>query len=158
MISRLSHVALIALASNPLLGIAFADSKQAAKIGDAYYQYCTQEALANEEYCTCISDVYRVNLAETTLSSDEETFMIQALSGQIDYAGLNDSHLPLVESVVLKLSDPILEEGFTACAVLNEEIFIEAPEDYEVSEPTEDQLRAIEELDAIEEMEFEEGI
>lgn len=157
MISRLFNYLLIASLASFLPLNAFADSAQSARIGDAYYQYCIQESLANDAYCSCISESYTENLAEVNLTSEEEVFIIKALGGQFSYNTLSTHEIALTEQLMDRLNSPALEDGFTACASLNEEIFIDAEENTDVP-LTDERLRAIEELEAIEEMEALEEI
>ena len=159
MISRLFNYlsAVIFISLLPLN--AFADPAQSARIGDAYYQYCIQESLANDTYCSCIADSYAENLAAVDLTAEEEKFIIQALGGQFSYNTLSTHEIALTEQLMDRLNSPALEDGFMACASLNEEIFIEGEVENDTNAPlTEERLRAIEELEAIEEMEEREYI
>lgn len=157
MISRLFNYLLIASLAAFFPLNAFADPAQSARIGDAYYQYCIQESLANDAYCSCISESYTENLAEVNLTSEEERFIIKALGGQFSYNTLSTHEITLTEQLMDRLNSPALEDGFTACASLNEEIFIDAQENTDAP-LTDERLRAIEELEAIEEMEALEEI
>lgn len=138
--------------------VAQADPAQSARIGAAYYDYCIQESLANDAYCSCISDSYSENLANVELTEEEEKFIIKALGGQFAYNTLSTHEISLTEQLMERLNTPELEEGFSACATLNEELFMDAPEIDEDAPLSDEQIRAIEELDAIEELEEMEDI
>lgn len=153
MISRLFKASLIVSFVAFMPASLLANEAQSVRIGNAYYQYCIQESLANDAYCTCISETYTENLADMDFSPEEEKFIITALSGLLVYSSMSDDDISMTENLMQKLNSPTLEEGFLACASLNEEIFIEEPESNVESPLTDEQIRAIEELDAIEEME-----
>lgn len=134
----------------------WADAIQAKRVAEANYQYCLQESLANDNYCGCVSEVYEENLAGIDLTKAEEQFMIKGLSGQLAFDALGADELKLSESITSKLDNPAFEEGFANCFAFIEEDMAEYDESATDESLTDDQRRAIEELEAIEEMEDEE--
>ena len=146
---------LLAIVLSP--SIIFADEAQAKRIAEANYQYCIQESLANESYCSCISDTYEEVLTNITLTDKEENLMVKGLGGQLAFDTLEPEDLKLSEEITKKLDNPALEEGFASCFAFIEDSMAEYDESSSDESLTEDQLRAIEELEAIEEMEDEEG-
>lgn len=136
--------------------IVLADETQAKRIAEANYQYCIQESLANEAYCSCISNTYEEVLADITLTKQEENLMVQGLSGQLAFDSLGPDDLKLSEEITQKLDNPALEEGFASRFAFIEESMTEYDESSSDESLTEDQIRAIQELEAIEEMEDEE--
>ncbi len=139
-----------------ILSPSFADSAQAKRIAKANYQYCIQESLANPYYCQCISDVYEENLADIELSKNEENFMIKVLSGKLALDSLGPKELALSELVTQKIDAPKFESSFTQCFGYLEESF--EPATTQPDTLSQDQQKAIEEAEAIEEIEGEEGI
>ena len=121
----------------------------ADRIANAYLLYCQQEEIANNEYCHCVADVYREHLPDILLNKREENFLIVALSGKLSYANIKESDFPFIEKLMEKIDDPRFEEGFTHCAANNEELFIEEFE-LDALPMSEEQIRAIEEVEAIE--------
>lgn len=154
LLSRVTITTLIA--GTGLLNLALADSAQATRIAKANYQYCIQESLANPYYCKCISDVYEENLANIDLSKNEENFMIKVLSGKLALDSLGPKELALSELVTQKIDAPKFESSFTQCFGYLEESF--EPATTQPDTLSQDQQKAIEEADAIEEIEGEEGI
>lgn len=86
------------------------------------------------------------------LDKKEEDFLIVALSGKLSYANIEESDFPFIETLMTKIDDPRFEEGFAHCAAYNEELFIEEIETIEPDDTpmSEEQIRAIEEIEAIE--------
>ncbi|HIW06983.1 MAG TPA: hypothetical protein H9889_06620 [Candidatus Ignatzschineria merdigallinarum] len=154
---RSSTFALLCSVLLLIVNLSFADEAQAKRIADANNLYCNQEALANPEYCGCISDVYEENLLDIALTKEEENFMIQGLSGQLVFEALGPEDIKLSEAITEKLDNPAFEEGFANCFAFVEDAMIdETPQDETNESLTVEQLRAIEELEAIEDMEDEE--
>ncbi len=146
----------LALLCSSLLisNISFADEAQAKRIADANNLYCNQESLVNPQYCACVADVYEENLLDITLSAEEETFIIQGLSGKLDFEALGPEDIKLSEAITEKLDNPAFEEGFANCFAFAEDQMIDDnPQDETDESLTDEQLRAIEELEAIEHME-----
>lgn len=152
--SRIAITAFLTIIA--IFKISFADSAQATRIAKANYQYCIQESLANPYYCKCISDVYEENLANIDLSKNEENFMIKVLSGKLALDSLGPKELALSELVTQKIDAPKFESSFTQCFGYLEESF--EPATTQPDTLSQDQQKAIEEADAIEEIEGEEGI
>ncbi len=153
MMIRATSIALLLFTAS--ISTVFADDAQAKRIAGAHYQYCIQESLGNTAYCSCVSDVYEENLIDISLSKKQEAFMIQGLSGQLSFDALGVEELKLSEEITKKLDNAAFEEGFASCFSLIEEDLAE----YEISADeslTDDQRRAIKELEAIEELEDEE--
>lgn len=151
---RLTTIALLLFTA--LISTASASDAQAKRIAEANYQYCVQESLANEAYCSCVSDVYEENLVEIDLSKKEEAFMIQGLSGQLAFDSLGIEELKLSEAITKKLDNAAFEEGFAICFSFIEDSLSEEEAPISDDSLTEEQRQAIEELEAIEEMEDEE--
>lgn len=136
------------------VNISTADEAQAKRIADANNLYCNQESLVNPQYCACVADVYEENLLDITLSTEEENFMIQGLSGKLDFEALRPEDIKLSETITEKLDNPAFEEGFANCFAFVEDSMVEEKYQDETGETlTDEQLRAIEELEAIENME-----
>lgn len=153
----LSRIAITTLiAGTGLLNLALADSAQAKRIAKANYQYCIQESLANPYYCDCISKVYEENLGDANLSKTEENFVIKVLSGKLALDALGPQELALSELVTQKIDAAQFESSFTQCFGYLEESF--EPSTTQPDTISQDQQKAIEEAEAIEEIEGEEGI
>lgn len=153
---RTASIALLFITATLLPSQVFADAAQAKRIAETNYQYCIQESLGNENYCSCISDTYEENLSEIDLTKEEEKFMIQGLSGQLSFDALGPRELKLSEEITQKLDNQALEEGFANCFAFIEESMAEYDEASGDDALTEDQIQAIKELEAIEEMEDQE--
>lgn len=131
-------------------------ASQASRVADANYEFCTQEFFANDDYCSCVADVYETNLANITFTDQEEHFIIQGLSGQLSFEELTPEDLILADRIAEKLVDPAFEEGFIACYSYIDDGENQENRDESDIVLSEAQLRAIEELDEIEAMEDDE--
>lgn len=136
--------------------ITWADEAQAKRVAEANYQYCIQESLANDHYCRCVSNVYEENLRDVQLTNEEEQFITKGLSGQLAFDALGAEELKLSDSITQKLDNPAFEEGFANCFAFIEDDLAEYDESTHTESLTDEQLRAIQESEAIEEMEDEE--
>ncbi|MHC5224686.1 hypothetical protein [Ignatzschineria sp. LJL83] len=155
MFSKLRTIALVSSISFAFIPTTLFAS-QASRVADANYEFCTQEFFANDDYCSCVADVYETNLENVQFTDEEETFIIQGLSGQLSFEELTPEDLILSDRVAEKLINPAFEEGFVACYSYIDDS--ENEENFDESEVvlSEAQLRAIAELDEIEAMEDEE--
>lgn len=131
-------------------------ASQASRVADANYEFCTQEFFANDDYCSCVANVYETNLENVQFTDEEERFIIQGLSGQLSFEELTPEDLILSDRISEKLINPAFEEGFVACYSYIDDTENEEIQDESEVVLTEEQLRAIEELDEIEAMEDDE--
>lgn len=145
------------LLSSSLLSLSFADNEQARRIADVNYQYCLQESFANEVYCSCIADIYEEQLMDTYFTDEEEQFVIQALGGQLVFDAVGEPELKIIETLSQKLDSSGFEDQFIACFAFTDD---QGSIDESLADDeslTDEQRYAIQELEAIEAMEDDEG-